>query len=115
MQRAKELAERLEDTRRTGRGTHSASRPFTLVQGDLREASEQARALAAVLDQVARRRPAASCKELERPTILCVEISRGLTGCSATLGVFRAHGWQDGVRLHARTFWRSRWLVRFCG
>jgi predicted ATPase/DNA-binding winged helix-turn-helix (wHTH) protein len=89
MQRAKELAGRLEDKASLGEALIRLE-TMHLVQGDLREASEQARALAPMLDHVPDAALRLLAKQLEATTALLrgqFEEARRLLG---DLGVFRA-------------------------
>jgi predicted ATPase/DNA-binding winged helix-turn-helix (wHTH) protein len=87
MQRAKELAGRLEDRASLGEALIRLE-TIHVVQGDLREASEQAGALAPVLDHVPDAALRVLAKELEATTVLLrgqFEEARRLLG---DLGVF---------------------------
>ena len=87
MQRAKELAGRLEDKASLGEALIRLE-TIHVVQGDLREASEQAGALAAVLERVPDAALRVLAKELEATTVLLrgqFEEARRLLG---DLGVF---------------------------
>jgi predicted ATPase/DNA-binding winged helix-turn-helix (wHTH) protein len=89
MQRAKELAGRLEDRASLGEALIHLETMY-LVQGDLREASEQADALAPLLDRVPDAALRLLAKQLEATTVLLrgqFEEARRLLG---ELGVFRA-------------------------
>jgi predicted ATPase len=89
MQRAKELAGRLKDRASLGEALIRLE-TIHLVQGDLREASEQAGALASVLDDVPDAALRVLAKQLEATTVLLrgeFEEARRLLG---DLGVFRA-------------------------
>ena len=89
MQRAKELAGRLEDRASLGEALIRLE-TIHVVQGDLREASEQAGALAPVLEHVPDAALRVLAKELEATTVLLrgqFEEARRLLG---DLGVFRA-------------------------
>jgi DNA-binding winged helix-turn-helix (wHTH) protein/tetratricopeptide (TPR) repeat protein len=89
MQRARELAGRLEDKASLGEALLRLG-AMHLVHGDLREASEQAGALAPVLDQVPDAAVRLFAKQLEATTVLLrgqFEEARRLLG---DLGVFRA-------------------------
>jgi predicted ATPase/DNA-binding winged helix-turn-helix (wHTH) protein len=89
MQRAKELAGRLEDKASLGEALIRLE-TVLMVQGDLREASEQARALGPLLDHVSDVALRLLAKQLEATTALLhgqFEEARRLLGA---LGVFRA-------------------------
>ncbi|HEX3774194.1 MAG TPA: AAA family ATPase [Polyangiaceae bacterium] len=89
LQRAKELAVRLEDTAALGEALIRLE-TIHIVQGELREASAQAGALAAVLDQVPDAALRILAKQLEATTVLLrgqLAEARMLFG---DLGVFRA-------------------------
>jgi predicted ATPase/DNA-binding winged helix-turn-helix (wHTH) protein len=89
MQRAKELAGRLEDKAALGEALIRLE-GMRMVQGDLREASEQARALAPVLDHVSDAALRLFAQQVEATTVLLrgqFEEARRLLG---DLGVFRA-------------------------
>ncbi|HTB76478.1 MAG TPA: AAA family ATPase, partial [Polyangiaceae bacterium] len=89
MQRAKELAGRLEDKASLGEALIRLE-TVLMVQGDLREASEQARALGPVLDHVSDVALRLLAKQLEATTTLLhgqFAEARRLLGA---LGVFRA-------------------------
>ena len=89
LQRAKELAGRLEDRASLGEALIRLE-TIHIVQGDLRAASEQVRALAPVLDQVPDAALRLLAKQLEATTVLLrghFAEARRLLG---DLGVFRA-------------------------
>jgi predicted ATPase len=89
LQRAKELAGRLEDKASLGEALIRLE-TIHVVQGDLREASEQAAALAPVLDHLPDAALRLLAKQLEATTVLLrgqLEEARRLL---ADLGVFRA-------------------------
>ncbi len=89
LQRAKELADRLNDRASLGEALIRLE-TIHLVQGDLREATEQASALARAIDHVPDAALRVLAKELEATTVLLrgdLEEARRLLG---ELGVFRA-------------------------
>jgi DNA-binding winged helix-turn-helix (wHTH) protein/tetratricopeptide (TPR) repeat protein len=106
MQRAKELAGRLEDKAALGEALIRLE-AIRMVQGDLREASEHARALAPVLDHVSDAALRLFAKQVGATTILLrgqFEEARRLLGA---LGVFRATEEQtamEAARAHLLAF-----------
>ena len=89
MQRAKELASRLEDRASLGEALIRLETIY-MVQGDLREASEHASALAAVLDHVPDAALQLLAKELEATTVLLRGDFAEARRLFGELGVFRA-------------------------
>jgi predicted ATPase/DNA-binding winged helix-turn-helix (wHTH) protein len=89
MQRAKELAGRLEDRASLGEALIRLE-TMHIVQGDLREASEQAGALAPVLDDVPDAALRLLAKQLEATTVLLRGQLAEARRLLSDLGVFRA-------------------------